>query len=381
MNRIFVGDIKIKLFLIILLGFSLRLIAAINFQLSSASLGYFGFDESVYYSFALHFRETSILEYSLKGASLYFQDYRIWYLEEPLFHHPPLFVWSLYLWHQLWGTSVLASRLLNVLIGTSTIWVAYHIGRRFSERTGLLSALFISISPLLIQQSALILMDTMLSFLLGLFLLSVIRFSERKRSRDLIACSITLALGLWTKYFGILAAAFLIIYIIEKKISISKGTTVISTSIVLFSPWLAWNYSVYGAVVPLETWKKLAAVTQVELPIYAYFIFLPLTTPYVLLGYKTIFKKKKDTLYKGLWAVFLTYLIFFSIPEEKEMRFILPAILPISILSAEAVETLSDKYKGPVLLALVLATIAAGYFIIKGSYYWYLPFWNYTDIF
>jgi hypothetical protein len=83
------------LLLILLIGLTLRIIAALRFQAMAAE--YIGYDESVYYSLARHMGESGPLAHNLMRSTLFFQDYVVWTLKTHLFHHPPLFVWLLYL--------------------------------------------------------------------------------------------------------------------------------------------------------------------------------------------------------------------------------------------------------------------------------------------
>jgi 4-amino-4-deoxy-L-arabinose transferase-like glycosyltransferase len=372
---------KKQLVLILILGFIIRITAALHFQSESIALSYFGYDESVYYSMARHMAKSSVLTYTLKDSTLYFQDYFIWYLDKPLFHHPPLYVWMLHLWQQVFGTSVLVSRLLNVLLGSLTIYIAYLIGSRFSERTGLISALFVSMSPIHVQQSGLILTDALLSALTALFILSCIRLSENNTRFNQILCSLALGLSLWSKYFGVLALSFLIVYTIHGRISTVVAARVIAFALVVFSLWLIWNYDVYGFFIPVETWKTLASWSQLNVPSYSYVVFLPIVAPFSLLGYAALFRLKRDPLKLGLAAVFLSFLLIFTIPSAKEMRFILPALLPLSVLAAEFTESIQSSYKKPLLILAVLATAISAFVIVGGSYHWYLPFWHYTGLF
>lgn len=370
-----------KLLLIILLGLAIRVFATIHFQSQSASLNYFGYDESVYYSLAKHMAESNPFSYTLKGAPLYFQDYVMWYVKKPLFHHPPLYVWILYLWQQIFGNGVLISRFLNVMLGTLTIYIAYLIGRRLSESVGLLSAFFVSISALNVQQSGLILMDTLLVLLTALFILFVMLLSEKNTPLNLALCGVILGLNMWTKYFGMLAVSFLIVYTINEKISTKQTAQVVGVALLMFSPWLIWNYRVYGSLIPIKTWSALASWPQVVVPFYAYVTFLPVVAPFALLGYAGLFRIKKHPLKMGLAAVFLSFLLVFSFPKSKEMRFILPAVVPLSVLAGDFIENSAERYKNPLLFLVIIATAIASYVIVEGGYFWYLPFWHYGDWF
>ncbi|RMF90672.1 MAG: hypothetical protein D6733_03175 [Methanobacteriota archaeon] len=368
------------LILIVALGFLARAGAALHFTGQGAAIDYFGYDESVYYSLARHMAGTTPFSYTLQGAELYFQDYRIWYVDAPLFHHPPLFVWLLYLWQRLLGSDVLLSRMLNVLIGTVTIYVVYLIGRRVSGYAGLLSAAFISLSAISIQQSGLLLMDSLLAMLTAAFILSVIRFSEDGTWTSLCLSIAALALSMWTRYTGSLAASFLIVYGARKKIGWKDSLKTVGAALLLFTPWLLWNHRVYGMAIPIGTWQRIASWPQVPLPIYAYVAFLPVVAPFAVLGFLGLFRTGRDALKEGLAALVLLYLITFSIPAEKEMRFILPAIAPLSILAADYVDGVRAGWRRPLSLLAIAATAASAYVVVRAGYYWYLPFWHYHEL-
>ena len=68
--------------------------------------------------------------------------------------HPPLYYLMLHLWLGVWGSGVVAVRLLSVLIGVLTVPVVYATGRRLmGERGGLLAAFFLAIAPFHIYYS------------------------------------------------------------------------------------------------------------------------------------------------------------------------------------------------------------------------------------
>jgi mannosyltransferase len=67
---------------------------------------------------------------------------------------PPLYYVLAWLWTRVFGTSEAGIRSLSALFGTATVPVAYAIGARLvSRRAGLLSALAVAVSPLLVWYS------------------------------------------------------------------------------------------------------------------------------------------------------------------------------------------------------------------------------------
>ncbi len=68
--------------------------------------------------------------------------------------HPPGYFAILWVWGRLFGFSEISVRLPSVFFGVLTIFFTYKIGQElFSKKTGLLSALFLSIAPLSIYYS------------------------------------------------------------------------------------------------------------------------------------------------------------------------------------------------------------------------------------
>ncbi len=62
--------------------------------------------------------------------------------------HPPAYFALLWLWTRSFGDAELTMRLLSVLLGTATVAVVWHAGRRiFDEKTGLLAATFMALLP------------------------------------------------------------------------------------------------------------------------------------------------------------------------------------------------------------------------------------------
>jgi uncharacterized membrane protein len=91
-----------------------------------------------------------------EGWSLYFASADIGTLLErtAVDIHPPLYYLLLHLWIGLLGSSVVAVRLLSVLIGVATVPLVYLAGRRLmGERGGLVAAFLLAISPFHIYYS------------------------------------------------------------------------------------------------------------------------------------------------------------------------------------------------------------------------------------
>lgn len=374
---------KKLLVLILLVALSIRLKAAYFYEAETWKIPYFGFDECLYYSMALNMLKTSPLNYTLKGAALApisFWEHRSAYIDFPLFHHPPLFTWT-YMVSQLFlGSSFMTGRLLNVALGVINIYTVYLIGKRISPGVGLLSAMFLAVSPLHIQLSAFVLMDMILAVFVSLFILYVIKMSEERSTRNLAVCGTVLGMGMLTKYTMALALPFLLLYVLNKKISYRDGLKVLLIGIAIFSPWVAWNLKVYDLPALWGNWKLAGSVQNVHVPFYAFFTFLPVVAPFSLLSYISAVRVFKDRDLKfGLLLLFLGFVIVFTISPIKEMRYLLPVLPPLAVLASSWVLTLKRRYRYAVILLTVAFSAFASYRIVLGSYFWYLDFWYYKN--
>jgi hypothetical protein len=132
---------------------------------------------------------------------------------------------------------------------------------------------------------------------------------------------------------------------------------------------------------PIETWKALAPWYNVDVPVYVYLLFLPIIAPFTLLTYAKLFHTKKDPLRTALAIFFIAYLVFFSIPKGKEIRFILPALAPAAILAADFLENNLGQSKKYFIILYTIITLTVSLVIIKGAYSYYLPLWYFDKAF
>ena len=126
--------------------------------------------------------------------------------------HPPFYYLLLHLWIRLFGSSLIAVRLLSVLIGVAAVPLIYLAGRRlFGHKAGLLAALLLAISPFHIYYSQEVRMYGLVT-LLGLVILdSGFRIldsgSVRARLWAWVGYVLAATAALYTQYY----AAFLIL--------------------------------------------------------------------------------------------------------------------------------------------------------------------------
>ena len=96
---------------------------------------------------------------------------------EPFFQNPPLFMYMLFLIFKMLGVvSTQVARSFNTILGSSTIVLAYFIGKHlYGKPVGIISAALLSLNPLHWWISTRILPDVPLTFFIYLSLFMLIR--------------------------------------------------------------------------------------------------------------------------------------------------------------------------------------------------------------
>lgn len=116
--------------------------------------------------------------------------------------HPPLYYWILKLWGLGFGMSEVAMRSLSVLLGAAVIVVAFLLIRRlFGRFAGLISLLFLVVSPILIRYSDEARMYTLVSLIVMGATWLLLKATETNRRRWYVWYGILVGLGMWTHYF------------------------------------------------------------------------------------------------------------------------------------------------------------------------------------
>ncbi|MBU4376512.1 MAG: glycosyltransferase family 39 protein [Candidatus Omnitrophica bacterium] len=235
------------------------------------------------------------------------------YINRPIFKHPPLFPWLISLTYlageaDIFGSmpAILAPLLSGILIIVFTFVLAAKL---YDYRVGLLAAFFLSIDPIHWICSEKIWMETTLTLFMLLALLFF--FCGIVQSDKLLLLSgIFAGLALLTKYTGLISLISIFIFAVlfdEKLIYRRNFWFIFIIAAVIFSPWILWNYKVYGSsflrdmiFVHSEFYKFLNyKVLIASLSVIAAIILL-LTTR--LIGHRPGFKRAPF----ALWAVIIT---------------------------------------------------------------------------
>jgi len=165
----------------------------------------------------------------------------------------PLLLAGLFL---LTGPSLLAAKLLNVVLATGTVWLCYRIGRRLfaSETAARMSMLLVAFHPNQIAYTSLTASETPFLFLMLLGCLLLLR-RQRHLRHDLMA-GVVFGLGCLTKptmlfvpvvFFGLSLLSR------PRWRTVARGLAVYSALALVILPWSVRNYRAFQRPVFIVT--------------------------------------------------------------------------------------------------------------------------------
>ncbi len=118
-------------------------------------------------------------------------------------YHPPLWYWLLWLWEKLFGSDLIAARLLSVAWGVATVAMIYWLAHKlFGSRTALLAALLAAIAPFELLYSQEVRMYSFEAFLGVLLLYVFYRAYRFDTVLDWFWFGVVATLALYTLYFS-----------------------------------------------------------------------------------------------------------------------------------------------------------------------------------
>jgi 4-amino-4-deoxy-L-arabinose transferase-like glycosyltransferase len=172
------------------------------------------------------------------------------YFNKPLFKHPYAFPYFIMRSFLAFGQSGYAAFFVALFFGILLIPLAYLMGATlFDEATGLYAAVLMAIEPVAWICSQKIWPATTLAFFGTLSLYCFARAIKDYKPYWMAVSGIAAGLALLTKYSGLLFVLAIAAYALasERWLFRKKGFIVgLCIPLLLFLPWVYWNYRVYG---------------------------------------------------------------------------------------------------------------------------------------
>lgn len=129
----------------------------------------------------------------------------------------------------------LVCRIFTAVIGALTIGVVFLIGNYLHKKVGTISAIILSVSPMMIMMSKQVTGDVTTLFLTSIVMLLALRYTEEQKKVYLIVMSLFSAMATMEKWHGGAAAAFIGIMVLLYAKSIKDF---ICRSVLAFIIWL-----------------------------------------------------------------------------------------------------------------------------------------------
>jgi len=320
-------------------------------------------------------------------------DWIVPYLNYQVYFSKPIITfWLIAASYKLFGISELASRLPFAMLSTAMVFAIYHcIGKLFTKRAGLFSALCLATAPLFLLVSRISPVDIAFGFCLELAILATAMTLESKGKIWSYVIWAALALGLLTKGPAtlILYGASVVLFLAWRRPSLYqseewlKQLNVIPGILLFLAIAIPWHWAVHQASDGLflkvfflyENFARFSGHTNMGKMSWWFYIpvilagFLPwvVCTPFCFVDY---FRKKEVPMQLFLSFIATTFVIF-SLSGTKLITYILPVIPMLSIIVGVFLDRYLDKPQDYgkdvtiILIALGFASIAC----FTGVYY------------
>lgn len=238
-------------------------------------------------------------------------------------NHPPLYYLTV---SSTYSGSNLSLRFTSIIFGILSIPLVFLLGKElFDKRTGILSALFMSINAYMILQSQSARMYTLLICTSLLFVYFYIHYIKHGQKKDLIGFTIAGILSLYTHYFSVFIVLFIFVHQLymfqSKRLDKKKITWSLSAFVIMFLSFLPWLPIVLGQIARTDItlfWIKdiqylnvfLYYFTPYQLSIVSY-LFFGLFIFLLLFLLRELYYKEKETF---IFVSSFLFLIFIAVP-------------------------------------------------------------------
>jgi 4-amino-4-deoxy-L-arabinose transferase-like glycosyltransferase len=269
--------------------------------------------------------------------------------------HPPLYVWLTSLSFAILGVTEFAARSASALFGVFTIFVVYQLGKELKDSSvGFVAALLFGLNPFVTFLARQGQFDTTMVFFLSLAVLSYLRTEREGRSMPALVAGLAVGGALMTKLFvGFGIPLTIVLWHIsnpERRDSAWKPFFLsIAAMAIVAVPWHFYMTLVRGFGNPLFI---LDASAVLERSLYGvegnvkslewfYFVnqllvLFPLGLFWFLLGIFEIFKNRdRRWMLPALW--FVVFFVVFSLMRTKLSVYVLPMLVPASIIGAKTI--------------------------------------------
>lgn len=320
------------------------------------------------------------------------------------FQHTPFYFYFLHFWLKIFGTSEILLRFSSVIFGVATIPLTYIVSKKMYKNdkiVGIIAAILIAVSPLMIYYSIEVRMYMMVTFLAVLSMNYLLDFDEKGDKKSLAKLLVTntlipyLLIGGIVFNIGQVISYSIYLFLTQKdKIEkIKKYLTYRVYQVILLIPYFA--IAIYYAyqrskfiMFHIPSFQFINFVGNVQnffgtkvgmlfwtqyLPImidFLYFISVVVPIIYFVCALIRAFKEKDAKLYLGFSTIIIAYLIILVSCMLKVIvlvpRYIIFVVPVLMILSAVGLSKLKKLH---ITIFLIAFTAFSSFYLFKDPAY------------
>lgn len=291
--------------------------------------------------------------------------------------HPPFYVWLTAVSFGLFGVTEFAARFFSAVAAALTLPIIFHIGKRIANRqTGFLAALLFGLNPFITFFARQGQFDSALVFFLALAMFWLIKTQDGSSLRYGFLAGLAVGGALMTKlYVGLgIPLAYVFWIFLTKPTNKSPHWKILGAMVMgitlTAAPWHIYMTIVHGNGNPLFFItasalfeRSLSGIEGNIKPLEMFYFFnqlfvlFPIGVFWFGYGiYKILKNREKDWLLLGMW--FLMFFIVFSAMRTKLAVYLLPMLVPASLIAArELRNAVQEKFSPKALVVLIGGTI------------------------
>jgi 4-amino-4-deoxy-L-arabinose transferase-like glycosyltransferase len=296
--------------------------------------------------------------------------------------HPPLLIWTGYLFTLVFGAHDYIFKLIPFLFGIGSFLLVVLLGRKmYDNRVGILAGMIFGGNIIFNIFSKRFQFDMPYTFFILLSVYLLVLYNDNRKLKYLVLCGISFGLCLMTKILvGVFIPIifFAALFVIKDGFNVKLKDILIVTAIgaVIALPWHAYMLSVYGgefinvflgfhifdrAFVGIEQNTKSSG------PLFHINYFLTII-PFGILIFAALYEdvvrySNLDWKKKFLWVWFLTGLAIITLFRTKLEVYILLILSPACILIPYYIFSLKDvSYRKRIMLYFLIIINTAWYF-------------------
>ena len=274
--------------------------------------------------------------------------------------HPPLYVWLTSISYLLFGVTEFAARFFSAVFGGLTLFVVYRLGKELhSAKAGFLAAMLFGLNPFVTFFARQGQFDTTLVFFLSVAILFYSRLDSKRRTSSVMLAGLAVGAALMTKVFvGLGIPLTFVLWKASAQSNKEKGLwkaflLSLAVMILIAAPWHVYMTVVRGHGNPLFFFdvtslieRSFSGIESNVKPLEVFyfvnqlFVLFPLGVTWLCFGLYRIFKSKdRSWLLMAVW--FALFFVTFSLMRTKLAVYLLPMLLPASLIAAREIVELS----------------------------------------